>query len=152
MDLFMDFQGEYINLIDPKGRASIPSRFRETLNSAYGDDRLVVTKNTDGGLTAYPVSRWPQLVENVKSQPAGKTKTAIIRLIVSPAQECTFDKQGRIQIPLSLRGHAGLTKEIVVVGHFDKIEIFNQSHYDQVTNNSESFLQANPQDMADMGF
>lgn len=148
----MNFQGEYINLIDPKGRASIPSRFRETLNSAYGDDRLVVTKNIDGGLTAYPCSRWPQLVENVQNRPAGPAKTAIIRLIVSPAQECTFDKQGRIQIPLSLRSHAGLIKEIVVVGHFDKIEIFNQSRYDQVTNNSEAFLQENPQDMADMGF
>jgi len=148
----MNFQGEYINLIDPKGRASIPSRFRETLNSVYGDDRLVVTKNSDGGLTAYPFSRWPQLVENVKNLPAGKPKTTMIRLLVSPAQECTFDKQGRIQIPLSLRSHASLTKEIVVVGHFDKIEIFNQSRYDLVTHNSESFLQENPQDMADMGF
>ena len=148
----MNFQGEYINLIDPKGRASIPSRFRETLNGVYGDDRLVVTKNSDGGLTAYPFSRWPQLVENVKNLPAGKPKTTMIRLLVSPAQECTFDKQGRIQIPLSLRSHASLTKEIVVVGHFDKIEIFNQSRYDLVTHNSESFLQENPQDMADMGF
>jgi MraZ protein len=148
----MDFQGEYINLIDPKGRASIPSRLRETLNSVYGDDRLVVTKNKDRGLTAYPVSRWPQLVENVKNSPAGEAKAALIRLIVSPAQECTFDKQGRIQIPLSLRSYASLIKEIVVVGLFDKIEIFNQSGYDQVTHNSESFLQNNPQDMADMGF
>ncbi|MDZ4185705.1 MAG: division/cell wall cluster transcriptional repressor MraZ [Desulfuromonadales bacterium] len=148
----MNFQGEYINLIDPKGRASIPSRFRETLNSVYGDDRLVVTKNIDGGLTAYPLSRWPQLVENVKGQPAGRNKTSMIRLLISPAQECTFDKQGRIQIPLSLRNHANLAKEIVVVGHFDKIEIFNQSHYDQVTQSSESFLQDHPQDMADMGF
>ena len=148
----MDFQGEYINLIDPKGRASIPSRLRETLNSVYGDDRLVVTKNKDRGLTAYPISRWPQLVENVKNSPAGEAKTALIRLIVSPAQECTFDKQGRIQIPLSLRSYASLIKEIVVVGLFDKIEIFNQSGYDQVTHHSESFLQQNPQDMADMGF
>lgn len=148
----MDFQGEYINLIDPKGRASIPSRLRETLNRVYGDDRLVVTKNSDGGLTAYPLSRWPQLVENVKSQPAGRNKTSMIRLLVSPALECTFDKQGRIQIPLSLRNHANLTKEIVVVGLFDKIEIFNQTRYDQVTQSSESYLQDNPQDMADMGF
>lgn len=148
----MNFQGEYINLIDPKGRASIPSRFRETLNSVYGDDRLIVTKNIDGGLTAYPLSRWPQIVENVKNKPVGQNRTHMIRLLVSPAQECTFDKQGRIQIPLSLRSHAGLTKEIVVVGHFDKIEIFNQAHYDHVTQKSESFLQENQQDMADMGF
>lgn len=148
----MDFQGEYINLIDPKGRASIPSRLRETLNRVYGDDRLVVTKNSDGGLTAYPVSRWPQLVEKVKTQPAGPAKTHMVRLIISPAQECTFDKQGRIQIPLSLRAHAGLAKEIVVVGLFDKIEIFNQSRYDQVTSNSEAFFQEHPQELADMGF
>ena len=148
----MDFQGEYIILIDPKGRASIPSRLRETLNRVYGDDRLVVTKNHDKGLTAYPLSRWPQLVENVKGQPAGENKASMIRLLVSPAQECTFDKQGRIQIPLSLRTHADLTKEIVVVGLFDKIEIFSQSHYERVTQKSESFLQDNPQAMADMGF
>jgi MraZ protein len=76
----------------------------------------------------------------------------MVRLLVSTAQECTFDKQGRIQIPLSHRSHASLTKEIVVVCHFDKIEIFSQSCYDQVTQNSESFLQVNPLDMAVLGF
>lgn len=148
----MNFQGEYINLIDPKGRASIPARFRETLNAAYGDDRLMVTKNLDQGLTAYPLSRWPQILKNVENSPAGPIKTAAIRLIVAPAQECAFDKQGRIQIPLALRSQAGLEKEIVVVGLFDKIEIFSQSRYDQVTRGSESLLQENPQDVADMGF
>lgn len=148
----MNFQGEFINLIDPKGRASIPLRFRETLESAYGDDRLIVTKNSDRGLTAYPFSRWGGLVETVKNSPDGPAKTAAIRLILSPAQECTFDKQGRIQVPLSLRSYAELNKEIVVVGHFEKIEIFNQSRYDQVTRNSETFLQDNPQDLANFGF
>lgn len=148
----MNFQGEYINLIDPKGRASIPARFRETLNTAYGDDRLVVTKNIDQGLTAYPMSRWAQILENVQNFPAGQRKSAAIRLMISPAQECTFDKQGRIQIPMALRSHAGLEKEIVVVGLFDKIEIFSQARYDQVTRSSESLLQENPQDVADMGF
>lgn len=148
----MNFQGEYINLIDPKGRASIPARFRDVLIQTYGDDRLVVTKNTDQGLTAYPVSRWTQILESVQSHPASPEKTAAIRLIVSPAQECSFDKQGRIQIPQALRSHAGLEKEVVVVGLFDKIEIFSQSRYDAVTRSSEALLQGNQQAVTDLGF
>lgn len=148
----MGFQGEYINLIDAKGRASIPARFRESLGQDFGDDRLVVTKNTDQGLTAYPLSLWTRLVRDLENRPAGPTKTALIRLIVAPAQECSFDKQGRIQIPHSLRTHAGLEKEIIVVGLFEKIDIFSQARYDAVTRNAEALLQANLQDVADMGF
>lgn len=148
----MGFQGEYINLIDAKGRASIPARFRETLGQEFGDDRLVVTKNTDQGLTAYPLSRWNRIVSDLETRPAGPTKTALIRLIVAPAQECSFDKQGRIQLPYALRAHAGLEKEIIVVGLFEKIDIFSQSRYDTVTRNAEALLQTHLQDVADMGF
>lgn len=148
----MNFQGEYINLIDPKGRASIPARFRDVLDQVYGEDRLVITKNTDQGLTAYPISRWNRILENLEAQPAGPTKTAAIRLIVAPAQECSFDKQGRIQIPQALRTHAALEKDVVVVGLFDKIEIFSQTRYDAVTRTSEALLRENPQAVADLGF
>jgi MraZ protein len=65
----MSFQGEYINSIDPKGRASIPARFREVLVGAYGDERVVVTKNLEDGLTAYPVPVWEQIRERVEKSP-----------------------------------------------------------------------------------
>ncbi len=147
----MNFTGEYHNTIDPKGRASIPARFREML-AQQGEERLVVTKNTDGGLTAYPQALWQQVLENVRKSPNGELKKAMTRHMISPAEECGFDKQGRIQIPQALRTHAGLEKDIVVVGLFEKIEIYSQATFAEVTLKSAELLQADPQAVADMGF
>src|SRR5690554_5357756 len=107
----MNFQGEYNNSIDPKGRASIPARFREVLSASYGDERLVVTKNLENGLTAYPLSSWNDIVQKVQESPSSPEKNAVIRLMIAPATECAFDKQGRIQIPHALRAYAALEKE-----------------------------------------
>jgi len=62
----MKFRGEFNNSIDPKGRASIPARFREVLNSEFDDEALVVTKNLEGGLSAYPVSAWQKIIDQVQ--------------------------------------------------------------------------------------
>jgi len=148
----MSFQGEFQNSIDQKGRASIPAKFRDVLAETYGDDCLVVTKNTDGGLSAYPGSRWKVIVEGVEAMKAGPEKSALLRVFVAPAAECAFDKQGRIQIPASLRNHASLERDAVVVGLFDKIEIYSQAMYDEATRRSAELLQANPQVAADLGF
>lgn len=148
----MHFQGEYINSIDPKGRASIPAKFREVLSSAYGDERLVVTKNMEGGLTAYPLSSWNDIVERVQKSAPSQEKNAVIRLMIAPAAECTFDKQGRIQVPHALRTHAALEKEVVVVGLFEKVEIYSQLRYAEVTRKSEELLQVAPQVISELGF
>lgn len=147
----MNFAGEYHNTIDPKGRASIPARFREAL-AQQGDERLVITKNLDGGLTAYPVPLWQQIEEKVRSAPNTPGKTAMIRMMIAPKAECSFDQQGRIQVPQSLRTYAGLEKDIVVVGLFEKIEIYSQLKFAEVTQKSGELLQADPQAVADMGF
>jgi len=148
----MSFQGEYINTIDPKGRASIPAKFREILAGTYGDERVVVTKNQEDGLTAYPLPIWEQIRERVEKSSPGPIKTATVRMFLAPATECAFDKQGRIQIPQALRSYAGLEKEIVVVGLIDKIELHSQVRYAEVSRRSLALLQAEPQVVADFGF
>ncbi len=148
----MTFQGEYHNSIDPKGRASIPARFREILVSSYGDERVVVTKNLEDGLTAYPVPVWNLIRERVEQSPPSPNKNAMIRVILAPAAECCFDKQGRIQIPQALRTFAGLEKELVVVGLIDKIEIHSQMRHAEVSRRSQALLQSDPQTVADFGF
>lgn len=148
----MSFQGEYINTIDPKGRASIPAKFREILAGTYGDERVVVTKNQEDGLTAYPLPVWAQIRDRVEMSPPGPIKNATVRMFLAPATECAFDKQGRIQIPQALRSYAGLEKEIVVVGLIDKIELHSQVRYAEVSRRSLALLQAEPQVVADFGF
>ena len=148
----MSFHGEYNNSIDAKGRASIPAKFREVLESVHGDERLVVTKNLENGLTAYPLSSWGEIVKKVQDSPPSQQKNAVTRLMIAPAVECPFDKQGRIQIPHALRTYAALEKEVVVVGLFEKIEIYSQLTYAEVTRKSADLLQSDPQVVSDLGF
>ena len=147
----MNFTGEYHNTVDPKGRASIPAKFREQLVQR-GDECVVLTKNLQGGLTAYPVAHWQAVVEGVRQRPASPEKESAIRFFIAPAVECLFDKQGRIQIPQSLRSHGALEKEVVVLGMFEKIEIYSQLRYEQVTSGSGELLRADARVVAEMGF
>jgi MraZ protein len=147
----MTFAGEYHNTIDPKGRASVPARFRELL-AQQGDECVVLTKNLQGGLTAYPAAHWQRVVEGVRQRPASPEKDSAIRFFIAPAVECAFDKQGRIQVPQSLRTHAALEKEIVVVGMFEKIELYSQSRYEQVMASSGDVLRSDARLVAEMGF
>jgi len=148
----MIFQGEFNNSIDPKGRLSIPARFRELLLEQFGGERLVVTKNYDEGVTAYPLKQWEELVSKVDALNPGPLKTSAMRLMIAPAVECGFDKQGRILIPEALRSHAGLQKDVVVVGMDDKIDIYSQSRHEEVTRKAMEHILDNPQAIADLGF
>jgi len=124
------FRGRHEHTIDPKGRVSIPAKFRETLGKKY-DDRLVIT-NFDGCLVAYPYDEWICLEEKASSLSMVKKETrAFMRFFYSSAIECTLDKQGRILIPQTLREYADLDKEVVLVGQLRKIEIWSKKRWSE---------------------
>jgi len=147
----MKFSGEYNVSIDLKGRVSIPASFRDELRQDYTAEGLVVTRYKKG-LVAYPPSRWTEICGNVFAMPAGPMREANLRNRIAPAKECSFNAQGRIQVPQSLREHAGLDKDIVVIGMFEKIEIWSQQAHTLIAAESESMLDEDAQGQADLGF
>jgi MraZ protein len=136
----MGFQGVYYNSIDAKGRASIPARFRDMLN---GDDALVVTQDR-GGIVAYPVADWAKFLENFATLPYDEFREALYFATVTPATRCPFDKQGRIQIPQSLRENCQLDtdgeRDVVIVGADRSIQIWNKTRYGNMLSEAEQRL------------
>ena len=135
------FRGRHEHTIDPKGRVSIPAKFRDVLGKKY-DDRLVIT-NFDGCLVAYPYEEWIQLEEKASSLSMVKKETrAFMRFFYSSAIECTLDKQGRILVPQTLREYADLDKEVVLVGQLRKIEIWSKKRWsEEIVKAHENFDQ-----------
>lgn len=122
------FRGQYEHTIDPKGRVSIPSRFREVL-SAKGDGRLVIT-HFDNHLMAYPFDEWRIFEEKMAALPSTNDEVAsFIRYLVAGAVDCEVDKQGRILIPPPLRDSGGLTSEVVLAGALKKFEIWDKKRW-----------------------
>lgn len=124
------FRGRFEHTIDSKGRLSIPSRFRETLNERY-DARLVVT-NYDGCLIAYPHAEWQKLEERISTLPEFKRDTrAFLRFFYSSATDCSIDRLGRILIPQPLRDYAKLEKDVVLIGALKIVEIWSKDVWDK---------------------
>ncbi|MBI5747123.1 MAG: division/cell wall cluster transcriptional repressor MraZ [Nitrospirae bacterium] len=119
------FIGSFQHNIDSKGRVSIPVRFREVLQGRF-EECLIITADFDGCLAGYPKEEWQTIAEKAKSLPMmQKEVKEFMRFFYSRAVECPLDKQGRILITPELREYAGVNKEVILVGMYSKIEIWN---------------------------
>jgi len=126
----MRFIGRFPHTIDDKGRLSIPSRFRQTLQDR-GQNILVLT-DFDTCVTAYPLEVWARLEEKIQNQSNfEKDIRAFLRLFYSGASESPVDGQGRILVPPQHREKAGLNREVMIVGALNRIEIWDRERWDQ---------------------
>lgn len=114
------FLGEFQHSIDEKGRIIMPARFREQLGNNF-----IITRGLDGCLFVYPAAEWEKLSMEVQTLPlAKKDARAFSRLLFSGAAEAECDKQGRVSLPLNLREHAGIQREVVSIGVSSRVEIW----------------------------
>ena len=123
------FMGEYNHTIDPKGRLIVPTKFREQLGEAF-----VITKGNDGCLAIYTNEAWETFLGKIQTLPANNHIRTYVRNIVGSSVEVITDKQGRILVPGNLREHAGLDKDVVLVGVIDKIEVWGKERWGAQTN------------------
>ncbi len=144
------FRGRYEHTIDPKGRISIPSKFRDVLKEKY-DDRLVIT-NFDHCLIAFPYEEWSLLEMKAGSFSLLRKETsAFFRFFYSSAIDCVIDKQGRLLIPQTLREYANFRKEVVLVGEGKWIEIFAKERWEEEARRAEESFEKIRDMLADLG-
>lgn len=121
------FIGEYQHSIDEKGRLAVPIKFRAEL--AKG---AVVTRGLDNCLFLYTQKDWEQLADKLAKLPISKANTrAFARLMLAGAMDCEIDKQGRVMLPDYLRKYAGVRKNVVVAGLYNRLEIWDAAAWEK---------------------
>ena len=119
------FLGEYQHALDAKGRFILPARFREHLgNAAY------VTSEEDGCLALWRPEEFDMKANEIK-QRARRGERDVERAFFAGAVEASPDRQGRVAIPPGLRQFASLERDVVVVGLYDHIEIWDATAWHQ---------------------
>ena len=117
--------GEFHHNIDDKGRLIIPSKFRYELG-----EKFVITRGLEKCLFVYSLTEWEKIVKRLRSLPlTNKDARNFTRFFLSGAAECEFDKQGRINITSPLVRYADLTKECVIIGANDRLEIWSEDSW-----------------------
>lgn len=130
------FMGEYHHNIDEKGRIVIPGKFREN------NTKLIVTRGLEKCLYLYTESEWNKIVEKLNKLPfTKKDARTFMRSFFAGATACDFDRSGRINITSPLVSYAGLTKECVIIGVNDRIEIWDETLYNAFLDDNASKLE-----------
>ncbi len=115
------FLGEYQHTVDEKGRMAVPVKFRHDVA-----DGAVVTRGIDTCLFLLPKAEWEKLAGKIASLPLSQANSrAFSRLMLAGAMDVELDAQGRVIIPDYLREYAGVKKQVVVAGLYNRIEIWD---------------------------
>ena len=127
------FIGEYQHSVDEKGRMAIPSKFRSALKKS-----AVITRGLDNCLFVYTSAEWQKLVEKIANLPLSQQKSrAFSRMMLAGAMDVSLDAQGRILIPEYLRSFAGLKKETIVAGLYNRLEVWDKKQWDGYKSSTE---------------
>jgi MraZ protein len=110
------FRGRYQHTIDPKGRLSVPAKYRDVL-AQYEAKTLIVVPNEHAALEVHPLEEWERLeaLINEKSRFDAEIRR-LGRLYISRAKDVELDGAGRVLLPPDSRRDAGLVKDVTLVG------------------------------------
>lgn len=126
------FMGEFHHNVDEKGRLIIPSKFRNDLGKKF-----IVTRGIEKCLFVYSIDEWNNIVSKLKELPfTRKDARTFMRMFLSGATECELDNNGRINIPAPLTTYANITKEVVVIGVNERLEIWSENSFDEFFNSN----------------
>ncbi len=116
------FLGEFEYKIDDKGRVPVPPRFRRVLKEG-----LVLSQGVERCINVYTPPEWKKLADSLTTGSITRSKLRRLnRAIFATAFNLNIDGQGRIALPVTLRQHAGIEDDVVVVGANTYFELWNK--------------------------
>ena len=127
------FFGTHTPRLDDKGRLFLPAKFREQLQEG-----LVITRGQERCLYVWPMAEFAALTEQFRQAPVTNKKARDnLRMLFPGASDETPDKQGRITVPPMLREYASLSRDCVVIGAMNRIEIWDTESWQRYSGEQE---------------
>ncbi|MDP0328990.1 division/cell wall cluster transcriptional repressor MraZ [Glaesserella parasuis] len=124
------FRGATSISIDSKGRIAIPTRYRAELLESYHGSFVCTVDIRQPCLLLYPLHEWEIIEQKLLAlsnfDPAQRR---IQRVMQGFATECEMDSAGRILLSPTLRQHAQLEQQIMLVGQLNKFEIWQDQQW-----------------------
>ncbi len=122
----MAFRGHFEHSLDAKNRLSIPARFRASFSSG-----IVLAKDPEPCVAVWTPETHEAIIERALagSNPMGSQYRKLSRFYQGNSFEIDLDASGRVTLPPPLLAHAGIAKEVVVVGVGDHLEVWDKARW-----------------------
>lgn len=119
--------GEYIHTLDDKNRISLPVKFRKEMGKS-----IVVAPGLDNCLSLYTTKEWQKISNKLSdSSMLASDNRSFSRFMFGQAVVVDVDGNGRILIPENLRNRSSLSTKVVVIGVQNRVEIWNESSWNE---------------------
>lgn len=132
----MAFRGQFDYSLDAKNRLNVPAKFRPAFS-----DGVVLAKALEPCVAIWAPESFESWTESFLANlnPVSRERRALTRYFAGNSWDAELDSAGRVTLNGPLLGHAGISKEVVVAGNLDHIEIWDRGHWqrDQETLDNE---------------
>jgi len=123
---WLSFLGQYEHTLDAKNRLTIPAKFRAQLSEG-----VVLAKEQETCLAIRPASAWRGFTEEMRQMgsPWNQDYRDFQRRYTAGAFDAQLDAAGRIMLPQALIDKARLSREVVLIGNLDTIEVWDRARW-----------------------
>jgi MraZ protein len=131
--------GEYEHTLDPKGRLSIPARFRQSLSPDTVGDKFYLIIGANKKLWLYPDKYYEQLVNRYPAELIPDEKILQFeQLTFGLARLVEIDTTGRVLVPEKMLRRAALDKQVIIIGVRDHLELWDRDEWERYVENGLS--------------
>jgi MraZ protein len=122
------FRGHFEHSLDAKNRLSIPARFRAAFSSG-----TVLAKDPEPCVAVWTADAHEQIIARALGalNPIGADYRRVSRFYQGNSFDIELDGSGRVTLPPPLLTHAGIEKEVVVVGVGDHLEVWSKDRWQE---------------------
>jgi MraZ protein len=130
------FRGQFDYSLDAKNRLNVPAKFRPAFS-----DGVVLAKALEPCVAIWAPEAFETWTDSFLSNlnPVSAERRKLTRFFAGNSWDLELDSAGRVTLNAPLLAHAGISKEVVVIGNLDHIEVWDRGRWqkDQETLDSE---------------
>jgi len=126
------FRGFFRHILDDRKRLAIPSHFRNVLTHE-SEGKVILTPGYDQEIAVYALKTWETFEKSeLLSLSMDRLQSRRYRRhFTFGIKEDHLDSQGRVLIPTFLLEHAGIIKDIIIVGEIDYFTLWSPEQYEK---------------------
>jgi MraZ protein len=124
------FAGEFPCKLDDKGRFAVPASLRERFALPANPEvkkAVLVKSQQERCLWLFPLQHWYELLEVQRQRLTERESRLFMHYMVSDVIEVDIDRSSRVLIPRKLREDAGIGEDVVLVGMYDRLEVWSSN-------------------------
>jgi MraZ protein len=124
------FRGTFDHTLDAKNRLTVPARYRATLAEGVV---MAMPVDLEPCVGVWRPEEYERYTERALAElpPLSSRLAELERFFYGSSQDVELDAAGRIMLPGFLLEHAAISKEVVVVGAGDRLELWDRDRWNE---------------------